>query len=117
MDKMIKILFPVLILLFFACQPEDDRARRKKAIDKKIEERVANYIKIQKENCRKDLLEEASKIVDSILIVEARMRIDSSRRLPKPEKPTVMTPADSLEIAPFFKDSTLELIEGGKDKG
>ena len=108
-----KILFFLLPLLIFGCLPkEDDRAKRKKEIDLKVAEQIANFTKIRKENCRKSILKEAGKIVDSLLILEARARVDSINKPPipsKPIKPELREVKDSTAIAPFFKDSTLKL--------
>lgn len=106
------ILFIVLSFLLLSCQPEDDRVKRKKAIDQKVIERVANYTRIHKENCRIKILEEAGRIVDSILLVEARLKLDSPDKPAKPMKPEMpglIEVTDSTEVAPFFKDSSLEL--------
>lgn len=106
-----RILLFSLLLLIIGCQPkENDRAKRKREIDLQVAEQVANYTKIRKENCKEAILKEAGKIVDSLLILEARARIDSINKPPipdKPSKPELLEIKDSLEVAPFFKDSTL----------
>ncbi len=106
-----KILLLCVSFFIFSCQPkDDDRAKRKKEIDIKVREQVANYTRVRKENCKAAILKEAGEIVDSMLIREARLKIDSLGKPPKPqkpEKPALLEITDSSEVAPFFTDSTL----------
>ncbi len=109
-----QLLILVFLCLFYACSQDKDNAVREQVIQQQVEERVERY-KIEKLNsCRQKVLKRAGVIVDSILLVEARLKRDTSGKPPipdKPELPNIVPIKDTLPIRPFFRDSTLDLMK------
>ncbi len=116
--KMVQnICKPILLVftgLLFACSSDNDNALREQMIQQTVEDRIQRYTKEKKNSCREKALKEAGAIVDSILLSEARLKRDTAGRpaIPeKPERPEIVPVEDSLPVQPFFRDSSLELIE------
>lgn len=104
----------ILLCFFGACAQEKDNAVREQMILQTVEERVDRYKEEKRNSCRQKVLKEAGAIVDSILLAEARLKRDTSGKpvIPdKPEKPEIVPIKDSLPVRPFFRDSSLELME------
>jgi len=96
---------PVLLLVFClltpACGPDEQTV-----VQQKVDGRVAEFVKKKKEECRISLLEQAEKIVDSLLLNEAQLQLRDSlnRTRPfKPVEPIPVLPIDSAEVKPIFK--------------
>jgi hypothetical protein len=110
-----QLLIIAFLFIFYACsQDKKDNALREQVILQKVEERVVRYKKEKSNSCREKVLKRAGVIVDSILLVEARLKRDTSGKPVIPEKPQVpeIVPIkDTIPIRPFFRDSTLELME------
>ncbi len=73
-----------------------------------VQERTEKFRKRELANCRQELLKEAERKADSLLLAEAQAAIrDSTRnRLPvKPQAPPPLLPIDSSQVKPIFKDS------------
>ena len=110
----ISCLFAILMIsvLSIGCAKEkDDQARLEEMIEEEVNSRLANYRQIVLAQCRKRMLEEASEIVDSILIEQARLGRDSLLKPPKPskpEKPEIKSLKDTVPVKPLLpttKDS------------
>ncbi|MBX2873529.1 MAG: hypothetical protein KTR30_15555 [Saprospiraceae bacterium] len=85
------------------------KAERMAYIEEQVEERILEYKRILDERCREEVLDEANRLTDSILLVRARLERDSLDKPPrpdKPDKPEVKTIIDSVPVAPLFMDST-----------
>lgn len=85
------------------------KVQRMAYIEEQVEERIKEYKRILDDRCREDVLEEANRLTDSILLVRARLERDSLDKPPipdKPEKPEVKTIIDSVPVAPLFTDSS-----------
>lgn len=95
------IQFTILLSIscYVACQSDNQAI-----IDEKVEEHLSAFREKKNAECRFDLLAEAEKIVDSLLLAEAKMEMSDSltRRPFKPEKPAPVPPIDSLPILPIF---------------
>lgn len=96
-----------LLLLFSSFQNEvSEKDRRKQLIDAEIKKRLNDYRITEIANCQKRALNEASAIVDSILIANAiNVRADNTVKPPKPdkpEKPEILQAKDSLPVEPLF---------------
>jgi hypothetical protein len=79
---------------------------KSKVIAEKVAERVDDFRRKKKEECRKSLLSKAEKKVDSLLLAEAQQLLqDSLGRLRpfRPGQPPVVPPIDSLAVEPLFK--------------
>lgn len=84
-----------------ACGPDE-----KTVVQQKVNARVVEFVKKKKEECRISLLEQAEKIVDSLLLAEAQLQLRDSlnRTRPfKPVEPLPVPPIDSAEVKPIFK--------------
>ncbi|MEY3239831.1 MAG: hypothetical protein RIR11_1269 [Bacteroidota bacterium] len=88
------------LLLFTACGPGEEVLIRQK-----VDARVAEFSKKKRQECRSSLINEASKVVDSLLLAEAQTDLrDSLNRVRpfKPVEPPPVPPIDSLEVKPIF---------------
>lgn len=86
-------------------------------IDQQVQERILEYKRILDNRCYEEVLEEANRLTDSILLVRARLERDSLDKPPrpdKPDKPEVKTIIDSVPVAPLFIDST-DLLRSQSD--
>ena len=80
----------------------------------KVEERVRKYKEEKHNSCQRKVLQKAGVVADSILLLEARLNRDTSGKpiIPeKPEIPEIIPIKDSIPVQPFYRDSSLELIE------
>ncbi len=93
-----------------ACSSDGEvKGERMAYIEQQVEERIQEYKRILDERCRDEVLVEANRLTDSILLVRARLERDSLDKPPrpdKPDKPEVKTIIDSVPVAPLFMDST-----------
>lgn len=98
-----------------SCLQERDRSAEVEAlIQETIEERLANYERIRRERCREEILDEANRITDSLLIEEARSQKDTLDRPPRParpQKPEIRQLEDTTPVKPLLPD-TLEQDTG-----
>lgn len=110
-SRAIAIVYIGLGLISFTACGDDVgvKAERMAYIEKQVEERIQEYKRILDERCRDEVLDEANRLTDSILLVRARLERDSLDKPPrpdKPDKPEVKTIIDSVPVAPLFIDST-----------
>lgn len=100
-----------LSMAAFACNsgPDENRVAVDAFLEQQVEERLETYRRILYQQCRDKVLEEAGKIADSILILEARLKRDSLNkpaRPLKPERPELKKLKDSLKLDPLFRDTS-----------
>ena len=105
-----RFFLPLLLLSITACGnvQDENRIAVETFLEQQVEERLATYKRILDKQCRDNILEEAGKIADSILIAEARLRRDSMNKPPKPTKPgrpELKKLKDSLTLDPLFRDT------------
>lgn len=108
------LLVGVLAFFLFSCSQENESSVREQVIQEKLNERVEQYKSEKRNACREKVLKAAGVIADSILLVEARLKRDTSNRPPipdKPELPKIIPIRDSVPVKPFFRDSSLELMQ------
>lgn len=77
-------------------------------IDQRVDNRVTTFTSTLRDNCQEKVLEEATRIVDSIIISEARLKTDTIAkpfRPDRPDIPEVKKLKDTLPVAPLFPDS------------
>lgn len=75
-------------------------------IQAKIRERVEDYRQERQAQCRESLLQEAEKIVDSLLLAEATQEIQDSlnrNRPGRPVQPPDVPAIDSSPVLPLFQ--------------
>ena len=97
---------PVCLILFAltACGPDKEAI-----INEKVLERVHAFRQKKNAECSNTLLAEAEKIVDSVLLAEAKMELGdslASLRPARPPKPAPLSPIDSLTVQPIFEPAS-----------
>ncbi len=102
-----RIIFSMYFFLLLSGCSEDDRNQRavQAVIQEEVEKRVRNYKQVRMQRCNEQALEEASRLADSILLLEARLERDTMGKPPKPEKPEkpeIKTVLDSLPVKPLL---------------
>lgn len=104
---MSKLKYIFLLGIFAAGCGSDEKteAERQAFIQKEALAKIESFRHDVMQQCYNKALEKASHLADSILILEARMELDTTGRPPKPlkpEKPVLKTLLDSTEIKPLF---------------
>jgi hypothetical protein len=101
-----KLNFIAFVLIFAACNKE---AERQAIIDAAIKEKVSDFQEKKLIAFRKSEFEEATRLADSILLLNAdlwQLSMDSlgarPARVTKPKTPTTIVPIDSTPINPLF---------------
>lgn len=105
MSKITLFYFLLFSLLFVSCKDERNARAVEALVQEKLQERLTEYERILVKKCQDEILAEASKIVDSILIKEAKLSKDTLNRPAKPAKPgkpNIITVLDSTPIAPIL---------------
>ncbi|PHN07433.1 hypothetical protein [Flavilitoribacter nigricans] len=100
----------VIVTALVACGdgPDENQVAVEAFLKQQVEERILTYRQILTQQCRDNVLEEAGKIADSILIAEARLQRDSMNKPPKPlkpDRPELKKLKDSLKLDPLFRDT------------
>ncbi len=95
------------VLLLAACESEAaKKAQEAQRLQDEADQRVNEYVKVITENCQTKVLEEAVRVADSLLILEARLSTDTLLKPLKPlrpEKPETQILKDTTPIKPFLK--------------
>jgi len=92
----------LLLLLCGGCLEKRDREAELEAlIEETVEKRLERFREVHRQRCREDIMEEAQRITDSILIVETRRR-QTRQRPERPEKPQLRRLRDSTAIGPIL---------------
>jgi len=100
----------ILICLLYSCTSRQERNKAREAkqellMEAHIETRRATLIKNNEEKCRREFYSKAIAIVDSILLLDARKRLDTipkPLKITRPERPETMEFIDSSELKPLF---------------
>ena len=74
-------------------------------MDEAVAEKIKSYTNIKTTRCAEDLLKEANRLADSVMIAEAFFDRDTAMRPPKPdkpEKPTLQVLKDAPPVKPLF---------------
>ncbi len=107
---MSRVVLTIIGLSLASCQQADQEELKAQLIERRIEERLNQYVAVEEEKCLTSLMSEASEVADSILRANPILiRIDSLQRPPKPSKPLPPLfdrPKDSIVIAPIIDGST-----------
>ncbi len=114
-------VFVMLAMLFFltgSCGSEETTQDEfDRMIEQEVKNRLDHWAAVKRRNCEQALLEEATIIVDSIVLEQARQAAAQKEKPPKPIKPEHPEPLDlpdSLPLKPIFEsgDSSQELSFG-----
>lgn len=99
------------VVLGAGCQSEEEKAALRQAyLQQQLDRRIVEFKDLLSSQCRERALTEASRLADSMLILEARLELDTTGRPAKPDKPDkpeLKTLLDSTAVKPFFRDSLL----------
>ena len=103
----------LMLILAQACGPPDHSEMQAILMEKRLDDRINQFIQDEKTKCKVDLMAEASRLADSLLRVSnpVLIQIDSIQKPPrptKPEAPNFSKPADSVKIAPIIPSKVLE---------
>ncbi|WP_044233680.1 hypothetical protein [Haliscomenobacter hydrossis] len=119
-------LIASLFLLCTACLSKKEYTEEeiKTLIDRELNRKISEYRNAKIKSCQEEALREATRIVDSLLIVEAYFERDTLSRPPKPVKPNEDIPKikgpDTIQLKPLFegkrKKVKIDTI-GKKNKG
>jgi hypothetical protein len=93
-NKSFPILFMAYLFLFTSsCLNNEEYSpdEIQQLIQNEVDERVNEYVTIRKAQCEEGLLTEATRLLDSILIAEAREMRDTLFQPAKPERPETPT--------------------------
>ena len=97
----------ILFILLFTAFQDVEMMTKEQFIQMHLNEKFQKYKRDNERKCRKKAIEQATQIVDSILISQARnIRIDTVQRPPKPIKPNrpnILSPNDTTPIRPVIE--------------
>lgn len=110
-NNLINVLFlSFLLLSISSCLNNEEYSPEEiqQLIQNEVDKRVEEYVSIRKSQCEESLLTEATRLLDSILIAEAREMRDTLFQPFKPERPE--TPAfkkldKDIPLKPLFEKS------------
>ncbi len=88
-----------------ACVPEKSAKSKREVIDERVAYKMAIWRSNFNKRCRKRVMEEATYLVDSILIANARSKKDTTAKPlkpPKPNFPGLEVPLDTTPIGPVI---------------
>ena len=100
-----------LLILMVGCQSDVEYPDRATLMRQALDRKLQSYRRVRTESCQRDILRTAETVADSIMIVRAKQRRDTTQRPPRPnrpEKPEILRPSDTVAIRPLFPD-TLEM--------
>ena len=118
----IGILFTILLTIllfsigiFTAFQTKENteppKITKEQLRQERLQKRLAEFQKSVEENCREDIMQRASEVVDSILIARAKASRDTIAKPPRPDRPqrpALRSPKDSTPIAPLLKGDSIQ---------
>jgi hypothetical protein len=105
------IAFIGLVLGTTAClfEPEYSQKEVDAKMKQTLNDRLLEYRQLSLRNCREELLKEAIKRADSLLVLDTYFKRDTLTLPPKPQRPGDPIPevksktADTLRLRPFFE--------------
>ena len=80
-------------------------------IEKEVRQRVEMFIRTKEERCMEDILKEANRLADSIMVVQAFFDRDTFSRPEKPsrpDKPHIRILEDTTPVKPLFQSKPLQ---------
>lgn len=112
-------LIGILVFGLSACLSREEytEAEINAYMQKELATKVTNFIKQHRQRCQDDLLQLATKQVDSILLVDAFYKRDTTLKPHhpvKPAHPVIKTIEDTTKVQPFFKPKKQE--QSGQQK-
>jgi len=107
------VLSVLLFLPFYGCldRKEYSQADIDALIEKEVRQRLEIFIRTKEERCMEDILEEANRLSDSIMVVQAFFDRDTFSRPEKPsrpDKPHIRILEDTTPVKPLFQSKPLQ---------
>ena len=103
-----RLFFAALFFLsFFACQKAPTKTKAE-VMQERLDNRVRRWYVGMEKNCLKKVVDEATIIVDSTLLADAKFKRDTSDmpEVPgRPERPEFVPPEDTMPVQPLLNDS------------
>jgi hypothetical protein len=115
MAERLTYLMVLALLLAQACVEQPKGKTKEEVIQEKVTERLSRWERSWRRSCTDKALERAGEIVDSTILARARANRDTSVRSlipPRPEKPVVEMPLDTVPVEPFLKKEE-DTVSGG----
>lgn len=99
-----------VLLSFYGCLDRKEYAQSDidALIEKEVKQRVEVFIRTKEERCMEDILKEANRLADSIMVLQAFFDRDTFSRPEKPlrpEKPHIRILQDTTPVKPLFRNS------------
>lgn len=103
-------LFLLLFPCLFGCLDRKEYAQSDMdaLIEKEVEQRVEVFVRTKEERCMEDILKEANRLADSIMVVQAFFDRDTFSRPVKPfrpDKPHIRILQDTTPVKPLFQNN------------
>lgn len=101
-------LFFVLTLSLCGCLDRKEYAQSDidALIEKEVQQRVEVFMRTKEERCMEDILKEANRLADSIMVIQAFFDRDTFSRPEKPlrpDKPHIRILQDTTPVRPLFQ--------------
>ena len=114
----------LLLLGLNACTSRHERNKQREEtqqalMKEHVDKRRITFIEKAQKDCRRAFYSKAISIVDSILLLDAKSRLDTipkPERVDRPDKPELMEFIDSSELKPLFDSLSFEPPHQGQTK-
>ncbi len=104
-----------LLVFLIACNAEEKEQQQMQALmEAEVSRRVLDYENIIKKQCFDRVLEEAVRISDSLLILEAQLAQDTFTKPAKPsrpDKPELQVLKDTVPVKPFLQKNKKDSVQ------
>lgn len=103
---MIRLLIVILSLLALHSCTQEPKFNKKALIEAEIQRKIERFKHIKREECRKNMLDEAKNYVDSLVLIEFN-DLDTTASPRRPSRPVLdkkIILNDSTDISPIIKE-------------
>lgn len=109
-----KILALVIIpISWSSCYKRPPSKTKAEVMQERLDGRLERWKQLQMKKCRDAVFEEATAIVDSTFLADARLKRDTSD-IPdvpgRPDRPEFVPPEDSTPIAPLLEEEEVDTL-------
>ena len=97
-------LYLIAIFSIVILSSQTKKSRRQISIEKEVQKKIALFRKSKNERCAQRVMDRAIEIVDSTLLIQAKLKLSNSVERPtKPDKPETKNAKDTLPVKPLFE--------------
>ncbi len=93
------------------CYERPKSKTKAQVMQERLDGRIERWHQLQMKNCRDAVTEEATAIVDSTFLADARLKRDTSD-IPdvpgRPDRPEFVPPEDSVPVAPLLEGEVID---------